>query len=92
MFYQYVVMISYVEIYNETIRDLLLQPPQNNHSQFNYLELRDDPQRGVVIAGVTEYQADNIQKVMNLLHQGNKRRTTESTNANVTSSRSHAVL
>lgn len=29
---------------------------------------------------------------MSLLHQGNKRRTTEATNANQTSSRSHAVF
>ena len=30
------IVVSYVEIYNETIRDLLVQPS-------NYLELRDDP-------------------------------------------------
>ncbi len=44
------------------------------------------------MAGVTEFKASNIESVMALLHQGNKRRTTESTNANVTSSRSHAVF
>lgn len=46
----YQVLISYVEIYNETIRDLLVQQSQ-------YLELRDDPLKGVTIAGVTEYKA-----------------------------------
>ncbi|CAD8107951.1 unnamed protein product [Paramecium primaurelia] len=81
----YIVMISYVEIYNEAIRDLLIQQSQ-------YLELRDDPIKGVTIAGVTEYKAISVQQVMNLLLQGNRRRTTEATNANLTSSRSHAVF
>ena len=44
------------------------------------------------MAGVLEVKAINLEIVMNLLHQGNRRRTTESTNANVTSSRSHAVF
>ncbi|CAK58210.1 unnamed protein product (macronuclear) [Paramecium tetraurelia] len=82
---EYIVMISYVEIYNEAIRDLLIQQSQ-------YLELRDDPIKGVTIAGVTEYKAISVQQVMNLLLQGNRRRTTEATNANLTSSRSHAVF
>ena len=47
---EYQVLISYVEIYNETIRDLLIQQSQ-------YLELRDDPLKGVTIASVTEYKA-----------------------------------
>jgi kinesin family protein 18/19 len=42
--------MSYVEIYNEVIRDLLLA-----NSKDTYLELRDDPDKGVCIAGVTEY-------------------------------------
>ena len=87
-------MISYVEIYNENIRDLLQWNYSNQQYYFqnNYLELRDDPQKGVVMTGVTEYKAINIEEVMRLLKQGNKRRTTESTNANLTSSRSHAVF
>ena len=81
----YEIKISYVEIYNESIRDLL--NPSNN-----YLDLRDDPIRGVVIAGVTEFSAESTEQVMNLLSTGNKRRTTEATNANQTSSRSHAIF
>ncbi|OMJ85996.1 hypothetical protein SteCoe_12564 [Stentor coeruleus] len=81
----YDIKISYVEIYNEAIRDLL--NPSNN-----YLDLRDDPLRGVVIAGVTEFSAESTEQVMNLLSTGNKRRTTEATNANQTSSRSHAIF
>ena len=58
----------------------------------NFLDLRDDPVKGVVLAGATEYAPNSVEEVMQLLYQGNKRRTTEATNANQTSSRSHAVF
>lgn len=79
------VVITYVEIYNEMIRDLLV--PSSG-----YLELRDDPEKGIVMSGVTEFKAESTEQVMNLLLIGNRRRTTEATNANQTSSRSHAVF
>lgn len=47
---------------------------------------------GITIAGVTECKAESTEQVMGLLLAGNKRRTTEATNANLTSSRSHAVF
>ena len=80
------VLISYVEIYNEQIRDLLVSKDTAS------CELRDDPIRGVTLTGATESKAESVEEVMTLLHSGNKRRTTESTNANFTSSRSHAVF
>ena len=46
----------------------------------------------MAIAGATEVQVTSTEQVMNLLFTGNKRRTTEATNANLTSSRSHAVF
>jgi kinesin family protein 18/19 len=42
---------SYVEIYNEVIRDLLVA-----NSKETFLDLRDDPEKGVCIAGVTEFE------------------------------------
>jgi kinesin family protein 18/19 len=45
------VKVSYVEIYNEIIRDLLV-----TNSKESYLDLREDSEKGVTIAGVTEYQ------------------------------------
>ena len=81
----YEIFITSVEIYNEMIRDLLVPTS-------GYLDLRDDPEKGVVIAGVTEFKAESTEQVMNLLLIGNRRRTTEATNANQTSSRSHAVF
>jgi kinesin family protein 18/19 len=85
--HEILINVSYVEIYNEQIRDLLIP-----NSKENYLDLREDPIKGVSLAGATEFKVDSVDEVMNLLFQGNKRRTTEATNANQTSSRSHAVF
>ena len=54
--------MSYVEIYNEIIRDLLLA-----NSKDTYLDLRDDPEKGICIAGVTEHVVTEPREVMNLL-------------------------
>lgn len=73
----YDIRVSYVEIYNEVIRDLLVP-----NSKDTYLDLRDDPIKGVCLSGVTEFSVDEPKEVMDLLVSGNKRRTTESTKAN----------
>ncbi|KAJ7956561.1 Kinesin-like protein [Quillaja saponaria] len=79
----HVVHLSYLEVYNETVRDLL--------SPGRPLVLREDKQ-GIVAAGLTQYRAYSTDEVMALLLQGNQNRTTEPTRANETSSRSHAIL
>lgn len=81
----YQVSMSYLEIYNELIRDLL--SPSNG-----FLELREDAKGGVQVAGISELIAETPEEVMHMLHKGNKERTQEPTKANKTSSRSHAVL
>ena len=81
----YQVSMSYLEIYNELIRDLL--SPSNG-----FLELREDAKGGVQVAGISELVAETPEEVMHMLHKGNKERTQEPTKANKTSSRSHAVL
>ncbi|KAK9926218.1 hypothetical protein M0R45_023460 [Rubus argutus] len=79
----HVVHLSYLEVYNETVRDLL--------SPGRPLVLREDKQ-GMVAAGLTQYRAYSTDEVMQLLQRGNQNRTTEPTRANETSSRSHAIL
>ncbi|XP_058760971.1 kinesin-like protein KIN-8A [Vicia villosa] len=79
----HVVHLSYLEVYNETVRDLLCPGRP--------LVLREDKQ-GIMAAGLTQYRASSADEVMVLLQQGNRNRTTEPTRANETSSRSHAIL
>ena len=73
-------------MYNETIFDLLVpsgSPP---------LELREDPEAGAVPAGLRRVAVHSAERIFALLQEGNRRRKTEPTDANATSSRSHAVL
>ncbi|XP_034798711.2 kinesin-like protein KIF19 isoform X5 [Pan paniscus] len=82
---EYEVSMSYLEIYNEMIRDLL-------NPSLGYLELREDARGVIQVAGITEVSTINAKEIMQLLMKGNRQRTQEPTAANQTSSRSHAVL
>lgn len=79
------IKMSFIEIYNENIYDLLLPDEKP-------LELREDAAKGIVVAGIAEIKAESTTEVMELLHIGNQNRSTEATDANNESSRSHAVL
>jgi hypothetical protein len=81
----YKVTVSFLEVYNENIRDLLSDVEE-------YLDLREDPIKGPVVASITEIETTSGQEIMGLLHQGNAKRSQAATAANEVSSRSHAVL
>jgi hypothetical protein len=76
----------FVEIYNETLKDLF--EPTNN----NKLMVREDPNRGSIIQGVKEVEILNIKDIYKLILKGNSNRATDSTSDNANSSRSHAIL
>ncbi|EFQ99700.1 hypothetical protein MGYG_02714 [Nannizzia gypsea CBS 118893] len=79
--------LSYLEIYNETIRDLLL-PGGSKQG----LMLREDANQTVSVSGLSTHRPQNVQEVMDMIMRGNEYRTMSPTEANETSSRSHAVL
>ena len=81
------VSLSYLEIYNETIRDLLV--PGGSKAG---LMLREDANQAVSVAGLSSHHPQNVQEVMDMIVRGNEYRTMSPTEANATSSRSHAVL
>lgn len=81
------VSLSYLEIYNETIRDLLL--PGGTKAG---LMLREDANQAVSVSGLSSHHPQNVQEVMDMIMKGNELRTMSPTEANATSSRSHAVL
>lgn len=79
------VQVSYIEIYNECLRDLLVPDTPD-------LELREDAEGNSVVCGVQRKEIETSAEMMDLLKDGNRRRTQEATFANRASSRSHAVL
>lgn len=84
--FSWTVVVSYLEIYNEHIRDLL--SPSSRP-----LSLRENPALGYVhIASLTEAAVSTEAEIMELLRAGNCRRRVEPTSANRVSSRSHAIL
>jgi kinesin family member 18/19 len=82
------VMVTFLEIYNEEIRDLLAEP--GSHSSRGGLSIRED--KTVKVVGLVELRPRTAEEVKEIVLQGNSRRTQSPTHANETSSRSHAVL
>uniref|UniRef100_A0A914CNA4 Kinesin-like protein n=1 Tax=Acrobeloides nanus TaxID=290746 RepID=A0A914CNA4_9BILA len=87
---EYSVRISYVELYNEELFDLL---GSGNYDQ-SRLRIFEDPIRkgGVIINGMEEVPVRNRNEVYRLLKMGAERRKTAATLMNVSSSRSHSVF
>jgi kinesin family protein 18/19 len=83
------ISLSYLEIYNETIRDLLVPVGSSGKGG---LMLREDSQQSVSVAGLSSHHPQNVEQVMDMIMRGNECRTMSPTEANATSSRSHAVL
>ena len=93
---EYKLKFWYLEIYNENIRDLLkfIDKPNSNiiNDDNEYLDLREDPIKGIMVSGITEVNVNNSYDMLKILKRGNRNRTIEATGANETSSRSHAIL
>ncbi|KAK6204745.1 kinesin motor domain-containing protein, partial [Scheffersomyces amazonensis] len=81
------ISLSYLEIYNETIRDLL--NPEIDHKK---LILREDTNSKISVSNLSTHKPQSVEEVMDLILTGNQNRTSSPTEANATSSRSHAVL
>lgn len=81
---EFAVAFSYLEVYNEQIRDLLA----NSGS----LAVREDATKGVVVQGLTLHQPKSAEHILEALDSGNRNRTQHPTDMNATSSRSHAVF
>jgi len=82
------VMVTFLEIYNEEIRDLLAEP--GSPTPRGGLQIRED--KSVKVVGLAELRPISAEEVKEIVLLGNTRRTQSPTKANETSSRSHAVL
>ncbi|XP_049896194.1 kinesin-like protein KIF18A isoform X2 [Epinephelus moara] len=81
---EFAVAFSYLEVYNEQIRDLL--------ANVGPLAVREDSSKGVVIQGLTLHKPKSAEHILEALDSGNRNRTQHPTDMNATSSRSHAVF
>ena len=83
----YEIKVSYIEIYNENVIDLL-----NNENENMSLMIIEDQTKGVYVHNVKEFIINSSYDLKKLISQGNKKRTMAPTNQNKFSSRSHAIL
>uniref|UniRef100_A0A915DR28 Kinesin-like protein n=1 Tax=Ditylenchus dipsaci TaxID=166011 RepID=A0A915DR28_9BILA len=82
------VEVSYMEIYNERVRDLL--DPKNSSKR--PLKVREHAILGPMVEGLSVLAVSSYEQIARLMEDGNKCRTVAATNMNAESSRSHAVF
>ncbi|KAL3874464.1 hypothetical protein ACJMK2_037473 [Sinanodonta woodiana] len=82
--------VSYLEIYNEKVRDLLKTPVGNK--PMHSLRVREHPKDGPYVQGLSQFIVNTYEEIEELIMKGNSHRTTASTNMNDVSSRSHAIF
>ncbi|KAK3906103.1 hypothetical protein C8A05DRAFT_30040 [Staphylotrichum tortipilum] len=82
---------SYVEIYNEQLRDLLLPEHVPPHERVP-VTIREDVKGNIILTGLHQVEVNSVEDLMNALNQGSTLRQTDATAINARSSRSHAVF
>eukprot|EP00762_Andalucia_godoyi_P005586 ANDGO_00512.mRNA.1 Kinesin-like protein KIN-7L len=82
---EFLVRVSYLEIYNEVVRDLL--SPQSGP-----LKIHEDVDRGIFVGDLKEEVVMNAEEVLSLMKQGENNRHVGATNMNERSSRSHTIF
>lgn len=82
---EFTVKVSYMEIYMEKIRDLLV--PTNDN-----LPVHEDKARGVYVKGLHEFYVGSVEEVYEILERGGAARMVAATNMNQESSRSHSIF
>ncbi|CAK4703584.1 unnamed protein product [Aphanomyces euteiches] len=83
---QILVRASYLEIYNEEIRDLLSKDPRAG------LDLKENVDSGVYVKNLTAQVVKDAAEIDAVMQQGKKNRSVGATMMNQTSSRSHSIF
>ncbi|KAJ5157577.1 kinesin-like protein [Penicillium canariense] len=91
---EFLLRVSYLEIYNERIHDLLSTPVANGVAvpQQEEIKLREDSKRGVYATPLKEEIVQSPTQLLRVIARGDHARRTSSTQFNARSSRSHAVV
>lgn len=82
---------TYVEIYNEQLRDLLV-PEHIPPSDRGQVSIREDTKGHILLTGLHQVEINSVDDLMGALNFGSAIRQTDSTAINAKSSRSHAVF
>lgn len=82
---KFMITVSFLEIYNESITDLL-------NPRDGSLKIRENPQMGIYVEGLCELIVRDSADIMRLIEQGNTVRRVAATNMNDQSSRSHSCF
>lgn len=85
---EYTVKCSFLEIYRETLNDLLL----SQNSTRKNMRIRQDKNKGVYVQGAIEKFVYTSEDILSTIKEGAKNRAVTATALNTVSSRSHAVL
>lgn len=83
--------VTYVEIYNEQPRDLLL-PEGSSINDRSAVQIREDPKGRIFVEGLRSVPVNSVEELMAVLNHGSLIRQTDATAINSRSSRSHAVF
>eukprot|EP00118_Oscarella_pearsei_P007600 m.37797 g.37797 ORF g.37797 m.37797 type:complete len:448 (+) comp32445_c0_seq3:383-1726(+) len=83
---KFLVWGSYLEIYNEEIRDLLGKNPKAK------LDLKEHPEKGVYAQGLTQVPVSSAREIARVMDRGANFRTVGATMMNMDSSRSHSIF
>ncbi|KAH6898729.1 kinesin motor domain-containing protein [Thelonectria olida] len=92
---EFLLRVSYLEIYNEKIHDLLSMPTGSGvggNVQQDEIKLREDAKRGVYATPLKEEIVQSPTQLLRVIARGDLARRTASTQFNARSSRSHAVV
>lgn len=92
---EFLLRVSYLEIYNEKIHDLLSMSTATGpgaNQQVEEIKLREDSKRGVYASPLKEEIVQSPTQLLRVIARGDQARRTASTQFNARSSRSHAVV
>lgn len=83
------IKVSFLEIYNERVRDLL---KQSDKKKYYTLRVREHPEMGPYVQGLSQHVVTSYKQVIQLLEEGIANRITAATHVHEASSRSHAIF
>ncbi|CAI5746617.1 unnamed protein product [Peronospora destructor] len=86
--WNYVTKVSFLEIYNETINDLLATKRNNDEK----LSIKKDAKGGVYVPGLTLVDVTATEQVEDLMERASRARSVACTDMNAQSSRSHSLV